>query len=74
MFSRSRFPPRGNDESMSPSDMVRGLVPSMVRYKCCSHSDMVRGLVHSMVRYKCKDALILLWVLLPHDQCRAILM
>ena len=33
VFSRSRFPPRGNDESMSHSDMVRGFVPSMVRFK-----------------------------------------
>ena len=33
MFSRSRFPPKGSDESMSHSDMVRGLVPSMVRWK-----------------------------------------
>ena len=35
MFSRLRFLPRGSDESVSPSDMVRGLVPSMVRCKCC---------------------------------------
>ena len=34
VFSRSRFPPRGSDESVSHSDMVRGLVPSMVRCKC----------------------------------------
>ena len=33
-FSRSRFLPRGSDESVSHSDMVRGLVPSMVRCKC----------------------------------------
>ena len=31
VFFRSRFPLRGSDESMSHSDMVRGLVPSMVR-------------------------------------------
>ena len=30
MFSRSRFPPRGSDEFVSHSDMVKGLVPSMV--------------------------------------------
>ena len=33
VFSRSRFPPRGSDESLIHSDMVRGLVPSMLRYK-----------------------------------------
>ena len=33
VFSRSRFLPRGSDESVSHSDMVRGLVPSMVRCK-----------------------------------------
>ena len=26
--------PRGSDESVSPSDMVAGLVPPMVRCKC----------------------------------------
>ena len=31
--SRLRFPPRGNGESMIHSDMVRGLVPSMVKCK-----------------------------------------
>ena len=36
VFSRSRFPPNGSDESMSHYNMVRGLVPSMVRCKCCS--------------------------------------
>ena len=30
MFSRSRFPPKGNDETQMNFDMVRGLVPSMV--------------------------------------------
>ena len=54
LFSRSRFPPKGSDESMSHSDMVREFVPSMVRCKC-------------------RDALIWLWVVLPHDQCKAIL-
>ena len=34
VFPRSRFPPRGSDESVSHSNMVRGLVPSMVRCKC----------------------------------------
>ena len=34
LFSRSRFPPKGSDESMSPSDMDVGLVPPMVRCKC----------------------------------------
>ena len=34
MFSRLRFLPRGSDESVSPSDMVVGLVPPMVRCKC----------------------------------------
>ena len=34
VFSRLRFLPRGSDEYVSPSDMVRGLVPSMVRCKC----------------------------------------
>ena len=29
LFSRSRFPPKGSDESVNHSDMVRGLVPSM---------------------------------------------
>ena len=29
----SYFPPRGSDEYVIHSDMVRGLVPSMVRYK-----------------------------------------
>ena len=29
MFSRLRFPPRGSDESVFHSDMVRGLVPYM---------------------------------------------
>ena len=33
VFSKSRFPPRENDETWSHSDMVRGLVPSMVRCK-----------------------------------------
>ena len=33
VFSRSRFPPRESDEIHSHSDMVRGLVPSMVRCK-----------------------------------------
>ena len=33
VFSRLRFPPRGIDESMSHFNMVRGLVPSMVRCK-----------------------------------------
>ena len=33
MFSRLRFPLKENDESVSHSDMVRGLVPSMVRCK-----------------------------------------
>ena len=32
-FSKSRFPPRGSDESMSHSDMVIGLDPSMVKCK-----------------------------------------
>ena len=36
VFSRSRFPPKGSDDSMSHSDMVIGLVPSIVRYKCKS--------------------------------------
>ena len=27
-------PPRGSDESVSHSDMVRGLIPSMVKCKC----------------------------------------
>ena len=31
---RWRFPPKGSDESVSHSDMVKGLVPSMVRCKC----------------------------------------
>ena len=34
VFSRSRFPRKGIDVSMSPSDMVRKFVPSMVRCKC----------------------------------------
>ena len=38
VFSKSRFLPRGSDESMSHSNMVRGLVPSMIRYKGCCHS------------------------------------
>ena len=29
-------PSKGSDDFMSPSNMVRGLVPSMVRYKCCA--------------------------------------
>ena len=29
-----KVPPRGSVDSMSHSDMVRGLVPSMVRCKC----------------------------------------
>ena len=33
LFFRLRFLPRGSDESMSHSDMVRGLVPSVVRRK-----------------------------------------
>ena len=33
VFSRLRFPPRGSDESVSHSNMVRGLVPSMVKCK-----------------------------------------
>ena len=33
VFSISRFPPKGSDESVRHSDMVRGLVPSMVRCK-----------------------------------------
>ena len=36
VFSRSRFLPKTSDDFMSPSDMVRGLVPSMVRCKCCA--------------------------------------
>ena len=32
-LSTSRFPPKVSDESVSHSDMVRGLVPSMVRCK-----------------------------------------
>ena len=28
-----RFPPKGNDETQSHYDVVRGLVPSMVRCK-----------------------------------------
>ena len=37
VFSKSRFLPRGSDLFVqSLSDMVRGLVPSMVRYKCCA--------------------------------------
>ena len=47
MFSRSRFPPKGSDDSVIHYDMVRGLVPSMVRCKG-SYSVMVRGLVPSM--------------------------
>ena len=38
MFSRSRFPPRENDESHSHSDMVRGLVPSMLDMSVDCHS------------------------------------
>ena len=34
MFSISRFLPRGSDESMSPSNMVIGLVPPMVICEC----------------------------------------
>ena len=34
VFSRSRFLPRGSDESVCLSDMVVGLVPPMVRCKC----------------------------------------
>ena len=33
VLSRSRFLPRESDETHSHSDMVRGLVPSMVRCK-----------------------------------------
>ena len=33
VFSRSRFLPGGSDDSMNHSNMVRGLVPSMVRCK-----------------------------------------
>ena len=33
VFSKSRFTPRESDETHSHSDMVRGLVPSMVRCK-----------------------------------------
>ena len=33
VFSRSRFFPRGSDELVSHSNMVRGLVTSMVRCK-----------------------------------------
>ena len=33
VFSRSRFLPGGSDESMNHSNMVRGLIPSMVRCK-----------------------------------------
>ena len=33
VFSRSRLPPRDSVEIHSHSDMVRGLVPSMVRCK-----------------------------------------
>ena len=33
VFSRWTFPPRGSDEFMRHSDMVRGLVPSMFRCK-----------------------------------------
>ena len=36
MFCRSRFLRRGSDESMSPFDMMIGLVPSMVKCKCCA--------------------------------------
>ena len=36
MFSRSRFLPRGSDEFVIPFDIVAGLVPPMVRYKCCA--------------------------------------
>ena len=43
MFSRSRLLPKGSDESVSPFDMVIGLVPSMVGYKCVGLSDMVEG-------------------------------
>ena len=48
MFSRSRFSPKGSDESVNHSNMVRGLVLSMVRCKGLIHSIMVRGLVPSM--------------------------
>ena len=34
IVSRSRFPKNGSDESVIHSDMVRALVPSMVRCKC----------------------------------------
>ena len=34
VFSRSRFPPKGSDESMCLSDMVVGCVPPVVRCKC----------------------------------------
>ena len=33
VFSRSRFPPRECDETHIHSDMVRGLVPAMVKCK-----------------------------------------
>ena len=33
VFSRLRFPRRENDETHTHFDMVRGLVPSMVRCK-----------------------------------------
>ena len=34
VFSRSRFPSKGRNESVSHSDMVRGLVPYIVISKC----------------------------------------
>ena len=43
MFSRSRFPPRGGDESENLSDMV-GLVPSMSDMSAV-HFDVTVGLV-----------------------------
>ena len=44
MFSRSRFPPKGSDESVSHSDMVRGLVPSMLDMSA-GNSDVTIGWV-----------------------------
>ena len=73
VFSRSRFLPRESDEFVSPSDMVRGLVPSMVRYKWCALLKWWKAELH-MVRCKWRDALMWLWVVLTHDWCREILM
>ena len=55
VFSRLRIPPRDSDETQSHSDMVRGLVPSMVRCKGCAILCMAKGFSSFHGRYKCRN-------------------